>query len=358
MELSCFVNFVQAVDISGEAARAKRDRAMTQTIRPATPDDIPHLVELLMLDAQERHAEDAILWKLADDAPAQIEKALIFALTADQQPFRQFWQIAEDGGQITGVIHAMMLPVPPIYAGSSGEPGLILPDTVAAPDAPNGTVEGLLAAAEDALHKAGAQIKLASYVAGKDWQTALETSGYEPLTLYLSRSDLGHGGTPAGVRQATEDDVPGIVARSAENRQVLSDIDPFWEIHPQADARFSGWITRSLTLRDRDMMVLGPPEDLEGYIIAQPASRLHFPSAHDITGTGVIDDYYHPELVNPAALDRGSKHSNALLRAAEAAFANRGIGAAFIVCPAGWTSKIKMLESAGYETAMVWSIKR
>src|SRR6056297_2279468 len=99
---------------------------MTQTIRPATPADIPYVVKLLMLDAEERHAEDAILWKMAIDAPAQIEKALTFALTAEQQPFQQFWQIAEDGGQLTGVIHAMMLPVPPIYAGPFGKPGLIL----------------------------------------------------------------------------------------------------------------------------------------------------------------------------------------------------------------------------------------
>lgn len=331
---------------------------MTQTIRPATPDDTPRLVELLMLDAQERHAEDAILWKMADDAPAQIEKALTVALTADQQPFHQIWQVAEDGGQITGVIHAMMLPVPPIYAGSSGEPGLILPDSLTAPDAPSGTVEGLLVAAEEALHKAGARIKLASYVAGEEWRTAFEANGYEPLTLYLSRTDLGDHGMPANVRLATEDDVSGIVARSAENRQVLFDIDPFWEIHPEADPRFSAWMTRSLTLRDRDMMVLGRSDDLEGYVIAQPASRLHFPSAHDITGTGVVDDYYHPDLADPEALDRGSTGARALLQAAEAAFANRVFGAAFVVCPAGWISKIEMLEAAGYETAMVWSIKR
>lgn len=331
---------------------------MTQTIRPATPDDMPRLVELLMLDAQERHAEDAILWKMADDAPTQIEKALTFALTVDGQPFQQFWHVADDGGQITGVIHAMLLPVPPIYAGSFGEPGLILPDSFVAADAPSGILEGLLAAAEDALHEAGAKIKLAPFVTGEFWRTAFETSGYEPLTLYLSRSDLGDKGTPAGVRQAREDDVPGIIARSAENRQILFEIDRFWEIHPEADPRFSVWMTRSLTLRDRDMMVLGPSEDLQGYIIAQPASRLHFPSAHDITGTGVIDDYYHSELANPAALDHGGEGASALLRAAEAAFANRGIGAAFVVCPAGWASKIELLESAGYETAMVWSIKR
>ncbi len=331
---------------------------MTQTIRPATPDDTPRLVELLMLDAQERHAEDAILWKMADDARAQIEKALTFALTAEQQPFRQFWHVADNGGQITGVIHAMLLPVPPIYAGRFGEPGLILPDSFVAADAPSGTLEGLLAAAENALHKAGAQIKLASYVAGDAWRNAFEASGYEPLTLYLSRSDFGDQVMPAGVRKATEDDIPGIVKRSAENRQVLFDIDPFWEIHPESDPRFSSWMKRSLTLRDRDLMVLDGPEELRGYIIAQPASRLHFPPAHDITGTGVIDDFYHPELANPKALDRGSDGSNALLRAAEAAFTHRGIKAAFVVCPAGWASKFELLKAAGYETAMVWSIKR
>lgn len=331
---------------------------MHQTIRPATPDDIPHLVELLMRDARQRQAKDDILWKIAGDAPAQIEKALTFALTAEQQPFRQIWQVADNGHRITGVIHSMLLLVPPIYAGSSGEPGLILPDSSASPDAPDGTVEALLSEAEDALRDAGAQITVASHVAGDDWREAFKAGGYEPLTLYLSRTDLGDQGMRASVRQAKADDVPGIVTRSAENRNVLYAIDPFWDIHPEADARFSSWMTRSLTLQDRDMMVMGSSESLEGYIIAQPASRLHFPPAHDIRGTGVIDDYYHPELADPATLAEGGENATALLRAAETAFANRGMGAAFVVCPAGWHSKIEMLEAAGYETAMVWSIKR
>ena len=331
---------------------------MSQIIRPATPDDIPRLVELLLMDAAERHAEDAILWKMADDAATQIEKALIFALTAEQQPFRQIWQVADNGGRISGVIHSMMLAVPPIYAGRHGEPGLILPDSFTAPDAPAGTVEALLDAAEEALRKAGARITVSSFVAGQEWRDTFKIRGYKPLTLYLSRTDFGDTRMPTGIRPATIADVPGIVAHSAENRQVLYDIDPFWEIHPEADARFSAWMTRSLTLRDRDMLVMGPSDSLEGYVIAQPASRLHFPPAHDIIGTGVIDDYYHPELADPRRLSSGSDNAMELLRAAEAAFANRGMGAAFVVCPAGWRSKVEMLEAAGYETAMVWSIKR
>ena len=248
--------------------------------------------------------------------------------------------------------------MPPIYAGGDGEPGLTLPDSFVAPDAPADTVEALVEASEATLRGAGARVVLSSFVTGRAWQSAFEAQGYDPLTLYLSRTDLGDAGMPSGVRSATEADVPGIVARSAENRRTLFDIDPFWAIHPEADDRFDAWMRRSLTLPDRDMLVMGSAEALEGYAIAQPASRLHFPPAHDITGTGVIDDFYHPDLADPDTLADGGTGATALLRAAEAAFAGRGTGAAFVVCPAGWRSKTRMLEAAGYETAMVWSIKR
>lgn len=331
---------------------------MSHTVRTATTGDIPRLVDLLLLDAEERRAIDPILWKMAADAPRQIEKALTFALTSEQQPFRQIWQVSEHDEAITGVIHSMLLPVPPIYAGRQGEPGLLLPDSAIAPGAPEGTVDALVAAAELALIKAGAKILLSTHVTGKPWRDVFRGRSYDPLTLYLSRTNLGDAGRPSTVRQATEADVPGIVTRAAENKRILFEIDPFWERHSVADTRFTGWINRSLTLRDRDMIVMGEPENLTGYVIAQPASRLHFPPAHDITGIGVIDDYYHPDLVDPTLLANGGEGATMLLRAAEAAFADRSMGAAFVVCPTRWRSKIEMLEAAGYETAMVWSIKR
>lgn len=331
---------------------------MTEITRLANSDDIPTLVTLLVLDAAERHAEDPILWKIADDAPKQIEKALTFALTAEQQPFQQFWHVSEEADRVTGVIHSMLLPVPPIYAGSLGDPGLILPDSYVAPNAPDGTLDALMETAEAALKDLGAKIILSSFVTGEDWRSVLKRRSYEPLTLYLSRSDLGDQGIPVGIRLASETDISGIVMRSAENRHVLFNIDAFWAAHPEADTRFAGWMTRSLTLRDRDMLVMGASKNLDGYVIAQPASRLHFPPAHDIAGTGVIDDYYHFELVDPTKLTSGSEGATALLRAGEAALADRGVGAAFVVCPAGWQSKIEMLEAAGYEIAMIWSIKR
>ena len=157
---------------------------MTQAVRFATSDDIPQMVDLLIQDARRRHAADPILWALADDAPAQIEKAITFALTAEEQPFRQAWLVAALGDALVGVIHAMHLPVPPIYAGRHGPPGLILPDTFVANDAPEGTVEALVEAAEADLREAGARITLASFVTGEEWRSCFERRGYEPLTLY------------------------------------------------------------------------------------------------------------------------------------------------------------------------------
>lgn len=331
---------------------------MPHTVRAATTADIPRIVALLLQDAKERRAVDPILWKMAEDAAAEIEQALHFALTADRQPFRQFWLVSEHECAITGVVHAMALPVPPIYAGRLGDPGLILPDSTVAPGAPAGTVEALVAAAEQALTEAGARILLSTWVTGADWRAAFEGRGYDPLTLYLSRTGIGDAAMPDSVRPATAQDVPGIVARSAENKRLLFEIDRFWERHPDADSRFGAWMTRSLTLPDRDMMVMGAPDELQGYVIAQPAARLHFPPAHDISGVGVIDDYYHPDFADLNARDAGGDGATALIRAAESAFAARGVDASFVVCPAGWPSKRAMLEAAGYATAMVWSIRR
>jgi hypothetical protein len=115
---------------------------------------------------------------------------------------------------------------------------------------------------------------------------------------------------------------------------------------------------RSLTLTDRDMMVAGNTAEIDGYIIAQPASRLHFPPAHDIDSVGVIDDYFHTEMANPAELDGGGVVSASLLSAAEDAFAERHTETGFVVCPAGWHSKIEVLEHTGYTTAMTWFAKK
>lgn len=331
---------------------------MPAEIRPATLPDLPSMVDLLIQDAERRQPHDPALWALSDDAREKIAEAVTFALTAEKQPFRQKWLVAESEDKLIGILHSMLLPVPPIYAGKWGEPGLLLPETFVTWDAPAGTLEALVDAAEADLRTAGATLLLASFVCGDEWSSAFRGRGYEPLTLYLSKSGLKRASEPADVRAATEQDIEGIVTRSAEHRAILHELDVFWTPHAEADARFGGWMKKSLSFKDRDMLVAGPPDTLEGYAIAQPASRLHFPPAHDISATGVIDDFFHRQYADPAKAQGAGASAQALLQTAEASFAARGITMAFVVCPAAWTSKIAVLENAGYKTAMAWMVKR
>lgn len=181
----------------------------------------------------------------------------------------------------------------------------------------------------------------------KNWPASLETDGPRMLKLsthgrFTTAQKCEANMTDMGLFGAwfSKHHIHGSRERPTAD---FSGIDPFWQCHPNAETRFAAWMTRSLTLRDRDMLVMGPPGSLAGYVIAQPASRLHFPPAHDITATGVIDDHYHAELADPVVLANDGRGATRLLRAAEAAFADRGVGSAFVVCPAGWKSKLQVL---------------
>lgn len=331
---------------------------MTAKIRAATLTDLPMMVELLLQDSQNRQAHNPALWALAEDAHEKVEEAVRFALTAEKQTFRQKWLVAEADGTLVGIIHSALLPVPPIYAGEWGDPGLIMPECFVTESAPHGTLAALVEAAEADLRGVGAELLVASFVSGDQVRSCFEERGYKPITLYLAKVGFD-GTTPSGdVRPASEDDIGEIVRRSAENRRILFALDAFWTPHLEADVRFGSWMRRSLTLQDRDMLVAGDPNDLDGYIIAQPASRLHFPPAHDISSTGVIDDYFHRDYSDPEKVQDGGKGAAALLEAAEAAFAARNAKVAMIVCPAAWISKLSILEKTGYKTAMVWMVNR
>lgn len=331
---------------------------MTAGIRAATLSDVPQMIGLLMQDARQRTALNPMLWPLATDAETQVREALQFALGDEAQPFRQKWIVAEIADRLVGIVHSMLLPVPPIYSGVWGDPGLLMPDAFVAADAPAGTVTALVEAAEADLREAGAQVLLAAYVAEDEWPACFARHGYTPLTLYLSKEDLGAGPVENSGDAASENDIPGIVAQSADHRSTLNDLNVFWAPHPDADTRFDRWMRRSLTLGDRDMLISRSTGGIDGYVIAQPASRLHFPPAHDISAIGVIDDYYHVDYADPARLQGDAPGASGLLRSAEAAFARRDITASFVVCPAAWRSKVDVLQNAGYQTAMVWMIKK
>lgn len=325
-------------------------------IRPAELSDIGVMADLLVRDAQQRSAGNPALWRPAPDAHDTAALAIRAAMTDKSPPFRQQWLVADAGGEINGIAHTILLPVPPIYAGLSGAPGLIMEDCYVAGGAPDGVARSLFRAAEADLVEAGARILLASSVAGGAWAAEYAAANYAPLTLYLAKTGLDASSPAAAVRKAQEDDVPAIVASSARNRNILFHLDAFWRPHPDADARFGNWMKRSLTLQDRDMFV--PEDGVQGYAIAQPATALHVPAASRVAGIGFVDDFFHADFADPGALENAGSGARALLGAAEAALAARGNGAALVVCPAAWASKIKALEKAGYATAITWHIKR
>lgn len=308
---------------------------MPIAIRPANIADLNPIAELLMADAKERCAADPGLWRLTDDAQSKIYGTIKIAMEAEKAPFRQQWLVAEFGGQIVGVTHSILLHVPPIYAGRFGPPGLIMEGCFVSSDAPDGTHAELLNVAEADLIDAGALILLASSVVNGAWEPMYAGSGYTPLTAYYAKTGLDAQDDHSFVRSATETDVPGIVAASAVHRRILDDLHHvFWEPHKEADARFGAWMTRSLTLIDRNMFVAKHDNHIRGYAISHPATPTHFPTPHEISGIGVIDDFYHEAMEDPETLAQTADEAKALFSMAEAARAERGNHSVLVVCPA------------------------
>jgi predicted N-acetyltransferase YhbS len=332
---------------------------MPPSIQQATLQDLPAIVALLIQDAEARRALDPMLWRIAADASTQIERAGGAALNGSQASARELWFVAEQAGRIVGVTHAMLVPVPPIYDGSAGPPGLLLDDCFVSADAPSGTAEALLAATEAALVAAGAPRLIASCPAAGALRPLYERHGYEPVTLYMAKHRFSSDALAPRVRPASAEDVPSIVKRSAEHRRTLARINSrFWHVHPDADSRFEAWMRRSLTFKDRDMLVATAAGEVRGYVISQPIAPLLVPAAHDITAIGVIDDFYDEDFADISALATDASSGASLLAAAEGAFARRAIDGALVVCPAGWSSKISLLEQRGYRTAKLWMLRR
>jgi hypothetical protein len=331
---------------------------MLPSIRAATSHDLPGIVALLTQDAQERRSQDPLLWRIAADATARVERALGAALNTFEAPARELWLVAEQSSRIVGIAHAMIVPVPPIYDAAAGLPGLLLDDCFTSPDAPSGTAGALLIATEAALRTAGASALIASCLTAGPLRPLYERHGYAPVTLYMAKHRFSHEALPPKVRPAGAGDVPGIVKLSAKHRATLAAVNPrFWHIHPDANSRFDAWMRRSLTLGDRDMLVAAVADEVHGYIIAQPCPPLLVPIAHEIAAIGVIDDFYDAAFANVSSVSNAAAAGEDLLAAAESAFARRSIHSALVVCPAAWSSKVSLLQRRGYRTAKLWMLK-
>jgi len=179
-------------------------------IREAEVPDLDDMIGLLIEDGKQREMSDQTLWKMAVNADEKIRAALRQAMENESPPFRQRWLIAEADGKMAGIAHTILLPVPPIYAGEFGPPGLIMEDCFVSDDLPSDIAQVLLGAAEADLIAAGAKILLGSSVSGGSWETVYTASNYEPLTLYLAKVGLRAPTKSIGVRSANADEHRGI----------------------------------------------------------------------------------------------------------------------------------------------------
>lgn len=328
---------------------------MSPSIRPAMPNDLAGIVTLLIEDARARAVLDPRLWRLAPDASERIERSVSTSLNRAGE----FCLVAEDARRIVGVTQAMIVPVPPIYDDVAGAPGLLTDNCFVSADAPPDTAQSLLVATEAALRNAGAARLVASCPAAGPLRPLFEEHGYAPVTLYMAKHGFRPGALPPGVRPARDEDVPAIVRLSARHRRTLAELPGgFWHIHRDADTRFGAWMHKSLTFKDRDMVVAGGPGDVRGYVIAQPCPPFLLPAAHDAKAIGVIDDFHDEDFGNVATVSKGGARGASLLAAAEAAFARRGVDSTLVVCPAAWSSKISLLERSGFQTAKLWMLKQ
>jgi len=323
-------------------------------VAPAEAADIPALATLLARGMAARVAALPGIWVAEADPAAAIASALRAAL-AGEMPGPQHWLVARAGGALVGVAHGMALPVPPIYAGRRGMPRLMLDDSTLAPDAPEGCAEALRAALWEAVDASAGDWLLVASAPGGGWPDPAPEA-FAPLTDYMARLLPGEAPEPSGVRRAEAGDMPAIVTLSAAHRARLHELSVFWEPHDEADARFCAWMEKSLALPDREMWVSEEGGEVTGYVIAQPATRLHVPAGLRVEGLCVVDDFHHVAFDRIDAEAAGAAGPAGLLAAAAGAARRMGRDALLVVCPALWGSKRGFLGSEGFATALHWRL--
>ena len=121
------------------AADGQESALKPASIRPSTIRDLPRMLPLLIAGCVQRRAMNPALWPLAADASAHIEAAVRTDLEGPHRG-QTVWRVAETGGRLVGLTHAVIVPVPPIYAVEGGSPGLFLDDCMVADDAPAASV--------------------------------------------------------------------------------------------------------------------------------------------------------------------------------------------------------------------------
>ena len=82
---------------------------MDASLRRARLTDLPALTDLLLRDARQRSALEPSVWRVADDARARVEGAVVASLDGSNARLRELWHVAEVAGKLVGVTHAMVV---------------------------------------------------------------------------------------------------------------------------------------------------------------------------------------------------------------------------------------------------------
>jgi hypothetical protein len=301
------------------------------TFRKAQHSDIPLIAGLIRT---ERHAT-------LSNSPTAIEAQIKRDIDTGQFE----WLLAGTSTD-TAVARIAVIPPPPIYDLKGGLAGVVL-GTWHMTD-----IEPL----DQHLRDRGAAMLVMDCAANDEpKRSQLETRGYIATTHYMLKTNLAAQAPSAAIRQATERDIPDLVAFNREARARLHEANPaFWTSHPDAEARFGLWMKFSLTMRDRAMFVSEDDTNLSGFIIAQPASPIQVPIKIDDAQIGVIDDFHCTTF--GSALDRARDDTTGrqLLQAAESTFAAQDKTGAIAICPVTWAAKASVLEASGYKVHHTW----
>jgi GNAT superfamily N-acetyltransferase len=150
-----------------------------------------------------------------------------------------------------------------------------------------------------------------------------------------------HGGTAGQIRRARAEDVPAMVALSAEKRRLYATYQPiFWAVAPDADAQQLPFFEQLVRDERTTALVHETGGAVDGFVIARLVAS---PPVYAPGGlTCALDDFW---VRDPAAWHSAGR---ALLEAAMAEGRARGAVQSVVVCGQRDVAKRAMLQQLGF----------
>lgn len=156
---------------------------MSCTVRRATLEDVPKLVELVTTERQDLARRQPVFWRPHSEAPARTQ--LWFSHLLAQESSFAF--LAEEAGEARGFLLVNPPAVPPVY--DPGRPAFLVDDFVVLPGPGRAAMLGaLFAAAErEAAARGPAQFIVIAVTHDEDKTRLLEAAGLAPVCRWWTK---------------------------------------------------------------------------------------------------------------------------------------------------------------------------